>query len=55
LILNVLNDAGDYNVIVQISENKNIKEFHAYSVILRVHSPYFKVIFHLIGLQKKMT
>src|SRR5438094_10487168 len=38
----ILNDADDYNVIIQVGENENKKEFHAHSVILRARSPYFK-------------
>ncbi len=38
----MLIDSDDYNVIIQIKENQSIKEFHAHSNILRVHSPYFK-------------
>ena len=38
----ILDDADDYNVIIQVGENENIKEFHAHSVILRARSPYFK-------------
>ena len=30
----ILNDADDFNVIIQVGENKNIKEFCAHSVIL---------------------
>ena len=38
----ILNDADDFNVIIQVGENKNMKEFRAHSVILRARSPYFK-------------
>jgi len=38
----ILNDADDYNVIIQVGENQNTKEFRAHSVILRARSPYFK-------------
>ena len=38
----ILNDADDYNVIIQVGENQNIKEFRAHSVILRARSSYFK-------------
>src|SRR6266498_3647625 len=43
-ILSMLTDSNDYNVIIQIKENQNIKEFRAHSNILRVGSPYFKNI-----------
>ena len=35
-------DSDDYNVLIQIGENQNVKEFRAHSNILRVRSPYFK-------------
>ena len=39
----ILNDADDYNVIIQVGENQNdTKEFRAHSVILRARSSYFK-------------
>jgi hypothetical protein len=38
----ILNDADDYNVIIQVGENQNMKEFFAHSVILRARSSYFK-------------
>ena len=41
-ISSMLIDSDDYNVIIQIKENQNIKEFRAHSNILRVRSPYFK-------------
>ena len=41
-ISSMLIDSDEYNVIIQIKENQNIKEFRAHSNILRVRSPYFK-------------
>src|SRR5688572_27172354 len=41
----ILNDADDFNVIIQVGENKNTKKFRAHSVILRARSPYFKSAF----------
>ncbi|RGB23579.1 BTB/POZ protein, partial [Rhizophagus diaphanus] len=38
----ILNDADDYDVIIQVGENQNTKEFRAHSVILRARSSYFK-------------
>jgi hypothetical protein len=38
----ILDDADDYNVIIKVGENENIKEFRTHSVILRARSPYFK-------------
>ena len=38
----ILNNSDDYNVIIKVGENQNMKEFQAHSVILRARSPYFK-------------
>ncbi|CAB4410595.1 unnamed protein product [Rhizophagus irregularis] len=38
----LLDEADDYNVIINVGENLNTKEFRAHSNILRVRSPYFK-------------
>jgi hypothetical protein len=38
----ILNDADDFNVIIQVGEINNTREFRAHSVILRARSPYFK-------------
>ncbi|RIA92707.1 hypothetical protein C1645_820294 [Glomus cerebriforme] len=38
----LLNDPDDFNVIIQVGENEDIKEFRAHSIILRARSPYFK-------------
>ena len=38
----ILNDADDFNVVIQAGKNHNTKEFRAHSVILRARSPYFK-------------
>ena len=38
----ILNDADDFNVIIQVGENQNMKTFRAHSVILRARSSYFK-------------
>ncbi|GBB92164.1 hypothetical protein RclHR1_19750002 [Rhizophagus clarus] len=38
----ILNDADDFNVIIQVGGNDNTKEFRAHSVILRARSSYFK-------------
>ncbi|EXX56505.1 hypothetical protein GLOIN_2v1842955 [Rhizophagus irregularis DAOM 181602=DAOM 197198] len=38
----ILNDVDDYNVIIQVGENNNIKEFKAHSAILCARSEYFK-------------
>jgi hypothetical protein len=41
-ISSILNDADDFNVIIQVGENNNTKEFRAHSIILRARCPYFK-------------
>ncbi|GES81745.1 hypothetical protein GLOIN_2v1778254 [Rhizophagus clarus] len=41
----ILNDADDFNAIIQVGEKANIKEFRVHSVILRARSPYFKSAF----------
>ncbi len=41
----ILNNADDFNVIIQVGDNQNTKEFYAHSVILRARSPYFKSAF----------
>ncbi|PKK74544.1 BTB-domain-containing protein [Rhizophagus irregularis] len=38
----MLNNSDDYNVIIQVGENHNMKEFRIHSNILRARSPYFK-------------
>jgi hypothetical protein len=38
----ILNDADDFNVIIQVGEDNHTKEFRAHSVILRARSRYFK-------------
>ena len=47
----ILNDADDFNVIIQVGKNK--KEFRAHSVILRARSPYFKCAFSSNWITKK--
>ena len=49
----ILNDADDFNVIIQVGENQNAKEFRAHSVILRARSPYFKSAFSSNWITKK--
>ncbi len=49
----ILNDADDFNVIIQVGENQNTKEFRAHSVILRARSPYFKSAFSSSWTTKK--
>ncbi|GBB92942.1 hypothetical protein RclHR1_02090006 [Rhizophagus clarus] len=38
----ILEDADDYNVVIQVGEDQDMREFKAHSVILRARSPYFK-------------
>ncbi|GBB84616.1 hypothetical protein RclHR1_01120004 [Rhizophagus clarus] len=49
----ILYDADDFNVVIQVGENKNTKEFKAHSVILRARSPYFKSAFSSDWISKK--
>jgi len=49
----ILNDADDFNVIIQVGENQNTREFYAHSVILRARSPYFKSAFSSNWIVKK--
>src|ERR1044072_7543772 len=49
----ILKNADDFNVIIQVGENQNAKEFRAHSVILRARSPYFKSAFSSNWLTKK--
>jgi hypothetical protein len=49
----ILNEADDYNVIIQVGENQNMKEFQAHSVILRARSPYFKIALSTDWILKK--
>jgi hypothetical protein len=49
----LLNDADDYDVIIQVGENQNTKEFRAHSVILRARSSYFKNAFSASWVTKK--
>jgi hypothetical protein len=49
----ILNDSDDFNVIIQVGENKDTKEFKAHSVILRARSPYFKSAFSNEWITKK--
>jgi hypothetical protein len=48
-----LDDADDYDVIIQVGENQNTKEFRAHSVILRARSPYFKCALSTNWITKK--
>ena len=49
----ILNDAVDFNVIIQVGENQNTREFRAHSVILRARSQYFKSAFSSNWIVKK--
>src|SRR5438067_27009 len=45
IVLNDVNSAKDYNVIIKVGKHPNIKEFPAHSYILRARSSYFKSAF----------
>ncbi len=49
----MLNDADDHNVIIQVGENQNIKEFRAHLNILKARSPYFKGAFSAGWISRK--
>ncbi|GBB98693.1 hypothetical protein RclHR1_00330020 [Rhizophagus clarus] len=49
----MLNDSDDHDVIIQVGENQNIKEFRAHSNILKARSPYFKGAFSAGWISKK--
>ncbi len=38
----LLDNADDCNVVINVGKNPNTKEFRAHSSILRARSPYFK-------------
>ncbi|GBB98688.1 hypothetical protein RclHR1_00330015 [Rhizophagus clarus] len=48
----MLDCSVDHNVIIQVGENQNIKEFRAHSNILIVRSPYFKDVFSTVFANK---
>ncbi|GBB92940.1 hypothetical protein RclHR1_02090004 [Rhizophagus clarus] len=50
----ILNNSDDYNVIIQVGKNQDVKEIPAHSVILRARSPYLKAHSRLNGLQKRL-
>ena len=41
-LLQFLDNADDYDIIIKIGRDPNTKEFHVHSNILRARSPYFK-------------
>ena len=47
----ILNDG--YNVVIQVGENQNTKEFRAHSVILRARCHYFKIAFSSEWIRQK--
>src|SRR5947207_12085809 len=49
----ILNDVDDFDVIIQVGENQNTKEFRAHSTILRARSPYFKTALSANWVTKK--
>ncbi|CAI2191554.1 2491_t:CDS:2 [Funneliformis geosporum] len=38
----LLDDAEDYDVVIRVGKNSNVKEFRAHSIILKSRSTYFK-------------
>ncbi|RIA83950.1 BTB/POZ protein [Glomus cerebriforme] len=49
----ILNDADDFDVIIQVGGHETIKEFRAHSVILRARSTYFKNVLSTEWITKK--
>ncbi|RIA83940.1 hypothetical protein C1645_742705 [Glomus cerebriforme] len=49
----MLTNANDYDIIIQVGENQNIKEFRAHSNILRARSSYFERALSPIWITKK--
>ncbi len=49
----MLKDADDHNVVIQVGENQDQKEFRAHSIILKARSPYFKNAFSTGSIAKK--
>ncbi|CAB4373468.1 unnamed protein product [Rhizophagus irregularis] len=49
----LLKNETDYNVIIYIGEEPNIKEFHAHHIILRCRSEYFNKILSDENIKKK--
>jgi hypothetical protein len=41
----LLESDEEYNVVIHSGENKNVKEIHAHSNILRIRSQYFRTAF----------
>lgn len=38
----LIDDAYDHDIIINVGENSNTKEFHAHSNVLKARSTYFK-------------
>ena len=49
----MFSDADDFDVIIQVGENQDIREFQAHSVILRARSLYFRSAFSAQWVTKK--
>ncbi|GBB98104.1 hypothetical protein RclHR1_03140003 [Rhizophagus clarus] len=49
----LLKNETDYNVIICIGEEPNVKEFHAHHIMLRCRSEYFNKIFSDENIEKK--
>jgi hypothetical protein len=49
----MLNNSDDSDVIIQVGENQNIKEFYAHSNILKLVQPILNVHYQLNGLLKR--
>ncbi|RGB26129.1 hypothetical protein C1646_770820 [Rhizophagus diaphanus] len=49
----LLDDTYDYDIIINVGENSNTKEFHAHFNVLRARSPYFKRAFSQNWIKKE--
>jgi hypothetical protein len=49
----ILKTETDYNVIIQVGEGPNFKEFHVHSIILRFRSEYFNEMLSAENVEKK--
>lgn len=49
----LLDDTYDYDIIINVGENSNRKEFHAHFNVLRARSPYFKRAFSQNWIKKE--
>ena len=49
----LLETENDYDVIIHVGEDENLKEIHAHSLILSIRSQYFYAAFYNDWVEKK--